>query len=191
MRRSIFLNFAVACALVACGSPVETSVNYSAQRGLTARTAERLLGCNLAVTEVSDLRRDPSTIGSIGGRVVHGPADPQAWMRNVLAGLGAYGATVSFPASAAAAPEELAISVTLMTAWVSGISTAKTSSVVVQVRYRRDGALLKDMRYRGAESDVNWFNSSDEIQAMIDDAMTQVLHTMSDDLVILCASSTG
>lgn len=174
------------CTLGACTAPVETTDSFTVPQLPRAPDATRLRGCKLAIIEIADLRQDPSVVGTLGPRVVHGPSDPQAWMRHVLTSMKAYGADISFPRHGAVAGGELAASVSLVTAWVSSISTAKTGSVVVNVRYERDGSLVKETRYRGGQSDVNWFNSSDEIQGLIDDLLAKIVDAMSQDLVSLC-----
>jgi hypothetical protein len=180
-----------ACALAACTTPVTTKSDYPMALASHTEGVPPLQGCKLAITEISDLRSDPTTIGLMGGRVVYGPAEPRAWIEKVLAGLKAYGADVTFPPPGSTRPTDLVATASLVTAWVSGMATAKTSSVVVRIRYDKDGAMLKEASYRGAESEVNWFNSSDEIQAMIDAALTQILEAMSRDLVSLCPASTS
>ena len=76
---------------------------------------------------------------------------------------------------------------TLVTLWVAGVTTAKTGSMVIRVAYARDGAAVKQVDYRGRNSDPDWFGSSDEVQAMIDDAAGQIIQAMADDLPSLCA----
>ena len=85
-----------------------------------------------------------------------------------------------------ASGDGLTASVTLLTLWVAGITSAKTGSMVISVRYARNGAVVKSANYRGTNSEPNWFNSSDEIQSMIDDAAEQVVRAMSVDLSSLC-----
>jgi hypothetical protein len=185
MRTGLLLNIAGAIGIAACTSPVETSNLYLASR--SDHTVPELEGCKLAFTEISDRRRDPAVVGRIGPRVIHGPTDPVGWVRNVLTDLRDFGAQVSFPAAEPPSSGSLSASVTLLDVWVANTATTKTGNVLVQVRYSRDGVDLKEARYRGAESEVNWFNSEGEIQSMIDDALGQILSAMSADLTKLCA----
>lgn len=191
MGRALRLGFGAATLLLgACTEPVDAGLDYHPLVTAAATTVPQApRGCGLGIVEITDLRLDPATLGSIGGRVVHGPADSGAWLRNVLTGLGSYGIEVSFPAGEKA--PSLTASVTLVTAWVESLAVAKTSSVVLDARYRRDGAVVKEARYRGAESTVNWFSSGDEIRAMIEDSWTQILAAMSGDAAALCAAPAG
>ena len=147
-----------------------------------------LKDCKLAVAEIRDARADPTMIGFIGSRPVRGPADPRAWIGNVLAGLKAYGLDVAYPASEVS-PTGLVAKATLVPAWVSSVATAKTGSVVLKVRFSRGDAVLKEAYYRGAESSVDWWGSDAEIQGMIDDSLTQIVDAMSHDLASLCHSA--
>jgi hypothetical protein len=175
--------------LSACTSPVETSVGYPAERRAVPPELRAPAGCRLDVTEIADRRPDPSVMGRMAGRVVKAPGDPQAWIRNVVGSLNAYGIEVQF--TAAPPLSELRASVALRTAWVSSIATAKTGNVVLSVRYERGGGLVKEAAYRGSESDVNWNNSSGEIQGMVDATLDQIVDAMSRDVRDLCTQAIG
>ena len=182
----LFTVLCVAC-LAACSDPVNATNDFALPRPSSAAIAPELKGCKLAVGEIKDARADPATIGFIGSRPVRGPGNPQAWIGNVLAGLSSYGLNVEYPASDVPATE-LVAKATLMTAWVSSVATAKTGSVVINVRFSRGDAVVKDANYRGAVSSVDWWGSDSEIQGMIDDALTQIVDAVSHDLVSLCPS---
>lgn len=172
-----------------CTTPIDIAEKSPPAYTYAATTQPEadLRGCRLFVASISDSRLDPSTLGNLGPRVVHGPDDPKAWLKNALSSLERKGVTLSFadqPSSIA--PGELSASLTLQTMWVASMATAKTGAVVIDAAYDRDGARLKDAHYRGAESDPNWFSSTDEVQGMIDSAMEQVLSQMTADLAILC-----
>lgn len=174
--------------LCACTTPIATSSDYvAAPVSPWSGEAPRLEGCKLAITAIADERLDPSTIGMIGPRPVRGPADATAWLGTVLKSLSRYGVEVSFPPPGAAPKGALTASVALNTLWVASIVTSKTGSVVIGVRYARDGAALKQTNYRGRDAGLDWFGSSDEIQSMLDDAAGQAVTAMADDLVSLCA----
>jgi hypothetical protein len=177
--------------LAACASPIDLSTDYVGAPVSPWSGAPQIEGCKLAITEIADRRLDPTTIGLMGPRVVRGPTDAPAWLGNVLRSLSRYGVDVSFPPRDAAPGDDLTASVTLVTLWVAPITTAKTGSMVINVRYERHGAVVKDTNYRGTNSEPNWFNSSDEIQSMIDDAAAQVVKAMSGDLSSLCAHAEG
>jgi len=181
--------FVVACC-AACTDPVNATNDFAPPRPSSVAIAPELKGCKLAVGEIKDARADPATIGFIGARPVRGPGNPQAWIGNVLSSLKAYGLDVEYPASDVL-PSELVAKATLVTAWVSSVATAKTGSVVVNVRFSRGDAIVKEANYRGAESSVDWWGSDAEIQGMIDDALTQIVEAISRDLATLCASTSS
>lgn len=170
--------------LTACTSAVETSNGYQAEGHPVRHEMLAPAGCELDVTQITDSRPDPSVMGRLGPRIVKAPSNPQQWIRNLLAGLNVYGIEVQF--AAPPSPPQLSAAVVLRTAWVSSIATAKTGNVVLSVRYERPGGLVKETLYRGAESDVNWNSSSDEIQGMIDSALDQIVDAIGRDVSELC-----
>jgi hypothetical protein len=173
-----------------CTTPINVGDNSGSVYATGGQATADLQGCHLFVASVSDSRLDPSTIGSLGPRVVHGPTDSKAWIENELASLEKKGATLSFAdRHMSSAPGDLSVSLTLQTMWVAGMTSAKTGAVVIDAAYDRDGARLKDAHYRGAESEPNWFSSADEVQGMIDSAMEEVLSQMSADIGLLCRHS--
>jgi len=173
--------------VVGCTSPVQTSNGYTVTSAAPPQELAQAKGCKFVVSEISDLRRDPSVIGMLGPRVIRGPDDPSQWIHNVLEGLRSYGFDVSF--RSAEISHVLTASVAIENVWVSSMATAKTGNVTLLVRYARDEIPFKEVHYRGAESEVNWFNSSDEIQGMIDEALAQILEAMSHDLGDLCSEA--
>ncbi|HWE73858.1 MAG TPA: hypothetical protein VG328_11910 [Stellaceae bacterium] len=179
-----------ALLLGACTTPIDVGDSSTPGYPAARLPTSELQGCHLFVASVSDSRLDLSTIGNLGPRVVHGPADSKAWVENALASLEKKGATLSFAdRHMSSAPGDLSVSLTLQTMWVAGMTTAKTGAVVIDAAYDRDGARLKDAHYRGAESEPNWFGSADEVQGMIDSAMEEVLSQMSADIGLLCRHS--
>jgi hypothetical protein len=130
---------AAALALGACQGPVTMSADYAADEPRAGGKPAALSGCRLRVGQIVDSRPDPTTVGLVAGRVVHGPADPQAWIRNALSSLRQSGIELSFPVDdAPSLPSGLTASVTLVTAWVSSAATSKIANVVLDVRYARD-----------------------------------------------------
>jgi hypothetical protein len=179
-----------ALALGACSSPVTMSADYAAGEPRTGGKPVPLSGCQVRISQIADSRLDPTTIGLVAGRVVHGPADPQAWIQNALSSLRKSGIELSFAVDGAPSqPSGLTASVTLVTAWVSSAATSKIANIVLDVRYARDGAVLKQASYRGSASAINWWSSGGEIQEVIDDSLAQILGAMTVDLAAICASA--
>src|SRR5215831_15012516 len=140
--------------LGACADPVVTKAEYPLAPTSAAAGAPATW-CKLAITDISDTRLDRDTIGTIGARIVHGPPDTKTWIGSALVGLRTYGIEVSLPSGdgGLSAPG-LTASVTLTKAWVASFSTTKTGSVVLNVRYARNGTPLTESNYRGAISSV-------------------------------------
>jgi hypothetical protein len=180
----------VASALIlgACTEPIVTKSEYP----LSVAAGAPAAWCKLSITDISDARLDPDTIGMIGARTVHGPSDTRTWVGSALAGLRTYGIAVSLPADGIGpSPQGLTASVSLTKAWVASFSTTKTGSVVLHVRYAINGTPVSETNYRGAISSVDWWGSTGEVQGMLDDCLTQILGDMNRDLSSLCSSANG
>lgn len=165
-----------------CASPVVISeIFVSSGNWPEIRTRPE---CALRITEITDQRMDSSTFGMVAGRPVRAPADQQAWLRSVLLELAKHGIAVSFGTDAPAAG--LSARVELKKAWVGGISTSKTSSVVIGLRYARGGAEIKAADYRGSVSSVDWAAGAEEIEDMLGEALDQTLIQIATDTAQLC-----
>ena len=180
---------ALAVAVAGCTDPITAKPTYVAADRPESGAGPAASGCRLRVTQITDSRLDPTTIGSVAGRMVRGPADSRAWIESALASLKTGGIEMSFPADVSPSSAGLSASVTLVTAWVSSAATSKIASIVLNVRYAANGTALKQVNYRGSVSTLNWMSSDVEVQGMIDDAMAQILATMGTDLKAICASA--
>jgi hypothetical protein len=180
---------AIAGALAACTDPIIARPSYVAADRSESGTTAAPSNCRLQVTQISDSRLDPTTIGSVAGRMVRGPADSRVWIESALASLRTGGIEMSFAVDAPVPSAGLAASVTLVTAWVSSAATSKIASIVLNVRYTVNGTVLKQVNYRGSISVLNWISTDIEVQGMIDDAMAQILAAMGADLKTICASA--
>jgi hypothetical protein len=135
--------------------------------------------CALIVDGIYDTRGEPKLLGNVAGRPVHAPADVNAWLRNVIAGFGTRGVTVSFDTNPTQQAAPLIASLTLRTAWVSELHTSKAANTVWQMRLRRGETLIEETNFRGADTVMNWSSGDGELQRMIDRALGRALDQMA------------
>jgi hypothetical protein len=192
LRLWCVLAVAGGCACVAaCSDPLITRSDYAPPAVAGTPAATQLRDCRISIASILDARLDRETIGSIGPRPVRAPPDTRAWVRNVLVTLQDYGAQVSFDAAGQRQHDELSAAVELKRLWVTNVATSKAVGIVLVVRYERDGALIKEATYRGSVSGINWFGTSDELQATLDEAFGQIVTAMRGDLAALCAHASS
>jgi hypothetical protein len=141
--------------------------------------------CQVDLLEARDARAYPETLGTIAGRVVRSPADPTRWLEGVLAGLAAQGIAVArVPAPRPASA--LALTAELRDAWVGSLSTAKTATAIVTVRFLVAGAEPVDKTYRGRDTSGNWASGDGEIEAMMERVFRDILGQLGADLAPFC-----
>lgn len=178
-----------ACLLIVVAgcAPMTASTAYTP--GVAMSHVAARVTCTLRVVRIIDDRMDPTVLGSVGGRTVKGPPDPQAWLHSVIGGLRNAGIAVEFgdPETTSA---DLSANAELKTAWVSSAATAKIASVVLNLQFFRSGATIKSADYRGSISAPNWSSGQHEIQSMIDRAFDQALSQAAADTLAVC-STTG
>jgi len=176
----------LALAAAAC-APMTANTEYTPPHVARSNVAARA-SCTLRVVEIIDDRMDPSVLGNVGGRTVKGPPDAQAWLHSVIGGLRNSGIAVEF-GDAENASSDLSARAELKTAWVSSAATAKIASVVLNLRYFRNGSLIKSADYRGSISTPNWSSGQYEIQSMIDRAFDQALSQAVADTLAACSAA--
>jgi hypothetical protein len=158
----------------------------SAPRPARAKTSDP--GCALIVDGIYDTRGEPKLLGTVAGRVVHAPADVNAWLHNVVTGFGTRGVTVSFDTNPTQQAAPLIASLTLRTAWVSELHTSKAANTVWQMRLRRGETLIEETNFRGADTVMNWSSGDGELQRMIDRAFGRALDQMAVKVRAACGS---
>jgi hypothetical protein len=183
------LNFAFICS--GCVDTTTMAVTASATPPTTARTQPKAVPCALRIGQILDERMDPTVLGRVNGRTVRSPADAQAWLRTVIAGLAGQGIMVDFSADGAAPAGAIDADARLKTAWVDSAATAKLASVVLNMQYSYRGTSIKTADYRGSVSTVNWNNTTNEVQSMVDDALAQVLTQLATDFRGICSRTNG
>ena len=173
---------------VACVSsrPLVLSERY----GTPATTAQRpdrnvnAAPCFASIDSIADSRSDRATFGTVAGRRVHPPENVAAWLQNTLEALGNHGITIK--SAAVKFPGTIAIHAELLTAWVSDLRSSRTANIVLRVTYGENGSPIL---YRGTANGINWSSGDSELQHMIDKALTEIVDTMSRDIVKLCKAS--
>jgi hypothetical protein len=140
-----------------------------------ARAKVPAASCALIVDAIYDARSDPKVLGTVAGRPVYAPAEVNAWLHNVVAGLGTRGVAVSFDTNTTQDTAPLVASLTLRTAWVSELHTSKATNTVWQMRLRRGETLIEETNIRGADTVMNWSSGDGELQRMVDRAFGRAL----------------
>lgn len=184
-RPALLIIAAGAGLLISCVTPEPATIGYPPPPAEAIAAAQPF--CRLTIHRVTDLRRDRTTLGIVGGRVIRAPSNSEDWIRHHLARLRDDGVTVTFAAPAAdETTPAMSAEVQLMTAWAESVASSRTATVIVAVRYDRAGAFAKQVSYRGSVTEINWWNSGAEMQAMIDACLSQILVAMRHELSILC-----
>jgi hypothetical protein len=143
--------------------------------------------CVLNLANVRDLRADPHAMGSIGARVVRA-VDTTAWLRSSLQAL-ERDSRIRIAVNSDSAGSGLNLGVDLLQAYVMTITTEKSTTVVLRTRYERQGSLIEEKTYRGANVSVNWTNGEAEVQSSFNTALAQILETMDRDILDFCGSA--
>lgn len=152
---------------------------------LVADRAVRAGSCNVDLLAARDVRQHPETLGTVLGRPVRSPEDPQAWLANVLQALRASDIEVTQRPERSTA-SAVAMEAELRDAWVSALSSAKTASAVVHIRYLpRDGEPVEKV-YRGRDSSMNWSSGDDEIRQMMDRVFADIRAQVAKDIRPYC-----
>jgi hypothetical protein len=138
--------------------------------------------CPVRITEVSDARRAPETLGIVAGRPVRAPEDRTAWVRSMTDALGPRGFDVTYGDTGPGLP----VQVRLTTAWVTAVSTNKTANLVLHARIARPDAEPIERDYRGDLTNLNWNSTDTELKHLVDRVIAEALDHMAADLAPLC-----
>ena len=173
----LVLAFASACnrtpVLVPAQYDAPTTQPVSAQRDHAART------CNIFLASVRDLRDDPTSMGTMGPRAVRSENSVE-WVRSAVLTLD-HDVQLHFVSDEAGA--DLSLQVELLKAYIMGITTQKSSNVVVRVRFLRHSAQLGEVVLRGRETGANWVNGEGEMQSQLDAALGNALLSLREQLL--------
>lgn len=181
----------VALVLVtACTSPITLSPQYTPSdpppppRSTWASRPLVYDGpvCTIRLAEVLDVRPDPTAMGTIGARVVR-ETDTVAWLGTALHSLDR-DPYIRFATDGVHA--DLDLHVALIKAYVINITTAKSSNVVLRVRFEHDGAVIDETIERGRDTGTNWANGEDETKNSLDDALGYAVGALDHDIATHC-----
>jgi hypothetical protein len=183
----------IGCMLGCASSPVTLRETYKPAAPVKhskagTRRIARLdtVPCVVHLAVVTDHRTDPSLLGNVAGRSILSPGQGPQWITGLLtAGLAHNGVEVSTAVPDAASKHVLITEARLLKAWVASLSTSMNGSIVIGVRQADSG---EEKIYRGASTSLNWASGEGEVQALFDEAVEQLMTTLSTDLRSQCAS---
>ena len=141
--------------------------------------------CQVDLLTVRDVRQYPETLGTIIGRPIRAPDNPQQWLVNVLRALRERGIEVA-QVDERRPGSRLALEAELRDAWVSAVSTTKTASAIVHIRFLPANGEPHDRAYRGRDSSINWASGDGEVNAMMDRVFNDILEQMATDIMPIC-----
>jgi hypothetical protein len=182
------------CCLGSCVSRVPLVLNSNVPSpGPASHSAAGSGGnCELVLVSIRDERSDRTILGSVLGRAVRAPEDPQAWILSALRGLERRGLRVAVPAAGSTVSpgsDALAGEVTLKTFWLTEISTNKAGNAVVHVKLTRNAAVISDQDYRGSRTVTNWSSGDSELQHLVDAVWADAIDKMATGIMGACASN--
>jgi hypothetical protein len=190
-HRGVGIAGAIALAmLTACAdsTPIELSAQFTPQNRLSWSSPATTV-CRIHFSEIRDARADPRSMGAIETRLVLA-ADAAGWLRSGLQSL-SRDPRVKFVDDKARGEPDLDLSVELVKAYAIAISSDKSISVVIHVRYGRGGSTLGENSYRGVYTGTIWGPGPSEIQSAFDDALGQIVQALDRDILARCAPVTA
>jgi len=140
--------------------------------------------CVVSIESLIDKRSDTSTLGTVTGRSVRSPTDVGLWLRDTFKALDTLGVAVSD--DNASSKQTIGLDAELVTAWVSDLPSSKNANIVLRVAYHQGDKVGEPKLYRGAASRMNWNAGDNELQRLIDAALTEILQNVSADVQSLC-----
>jgi hypothetical protein len=144
--------------------------------------------CHIYLADVRDLRSDPQSMGHFGGLQFR-ESDPAGWVRSGLQSL-ARDSRIALADNAA--QSNLVLNVELLKAYATNVTGETHSvSVVVRVHYGRGSTPLDDQIYRGTENGLVWLNPRAETQSSVDDALSQVIDGIDQDIITRCGAQSA
>jgi hypothetical protein len=138
--------------------------------------------CTVRLAEVSDIRIDPASLGTMIGRPVR-TSDSMAWFQSALSAL-KKDDRLRFVEDDRDAP--LVLRIALAKAYIMPITTQKIAAVVIRVSYSRNGKDIDTQYLRGAETDANWVNGEDEAIGALQRVLTQAVNALDTDVLAHC-----
>ena len=140
--------------------------------------------CRLHIAGITDTRPDP-TMGYMGRGVVMA-SDAPGWIRSGLVTLrgDARWSLVDRPEDA-----DMVLEVEILKSYIFPVTTSKSASVVLRIRYSHSGGPLGENIYRGARDSVNWAGTKEETAGLLNRALLAAVDLTKADLVKGCAAA--
>lgn len=183
----LFIAFAHATA--GCSTvPVEIqTMDYEVQADQQSVAAQLPAGCRVHVASVQDMRTNTNDLGDLG-RPIHAGFDLQQWISNGLNSLN------NLPPSDPVAPAAgeattIDLHAGLRNAYIRSVATSKCTNVVLTIRYLLDNRPLAEKTYRGLVTCINWIGSENEIKDSFNEALAQIVQSVSRDVSGYCSTS--
>jgi hypothetical protein len=143
--------------------------------------------CSVYLTDIRDGRSDPHAMGTIGTRPVRA-VDAAAWVRSGLESLGR-DSRIQIVDNSGPQESRLVLSADIVQAYIMSITTQKSTSVVLHIRYIKGDALSGEQSYRGVDTGANWASGDGETKASFDSALEQVLQAVDRDILVRCGGA--
>lgn len=140
--------------------------------------------CRVRIAEVRDARADTTAMGDIGGRPIRA-TDNAAWIRS---GLETLNRDQSIAFGGAPDASDLVLSAELLKAYMISLTSDKSTTLVLRVRYARDGVPETQHIYRSSDSGWNWSSGEAETQSQFDTALAELVAQIDADVRAKCAA---
>jgi hypothetical protein len=146
--------------------------------------ADKAALCRVRIGDVHDLRDDNLTMGAYGEFTLRA-TDTASWVRAGLQSLNRDQRLLVDDATQDSSA--LVLNADLLKAYVmDSAQEARATNVVVRVHFSRQGAVLGEKTYRGADAGLNWTGSKGETQSSLNDALNQIVDAVDQDVMGYC-----
>jgi len=189
MTRSAILVLPFLLAACVSTKPVNLSEHFTPPRAAIG-TAHVPAGgaCVVTLAHIRDLRSDTQSMGYIGARPVRA-ADTAAWLRSGFQSLNRDPRIKIADGTSGASG--LVLNVEMLKAYMISITTDKSATLVLRVRYTAGNAPVQEQIYRGTNTSSNWDAGDGETQTAFDAALEQALLSIDADIVARCAAASA
>ena len=145
--------------------------------------ANKVAPCHVRIGDIHDLRDDNLTMGAYGDFLLRA-VDSVAWVR---AGLQSLSQDSRVLVEDGPPDSTLVLNADLLKAYVmDSAQEARATNVVVRVHFSRQGTVLGEKTYRGADAGLNWTGSKGETQSSLNEALNQIVDAVDQDVMNYC-----
>ena len=183
---ALLLALACPAAGVLAGEPY-VPLDMTAAMGLEAPTPPKpgkVPPCRLHIAAITDKRPD-SSMGYMGRGVVMS-SDAAGWVRSGLVTLqgDARWLLADQPQDA-----DLILEVEILKSYIFPVTSSKSASLVLRIRYSHAGGPLGEAIYRGHRESLNWAGTKEETAGLLNRALATTVEMTKADLVKGCAAA--